>query len=261
MKHQRETMKNASRIKFFHCFRRPIVDDVMLEPRRRQNQLMHLLMEEDDNERASTKSPYARLRKHSFSRMLKSALLYTALARTIRRKRSSSVQDSLLTKLRPSMDAEPRGSLCDNNDQKLIDDQANHFSSTSPSSGSSSALECVDCVSKQWSDGGFLYNGSSMKQEQNPDHQDQSRTTRAKLDMAYLLFISLMGTVLCGRAYAIVFALIVIDNDDDVRTGRQEKVKVSQVETGEKKRRKTVAQLIMDVLGRTRGRNRPKIWR
>ncbi|XP_039167358.1 uncharacterized protein LOC120292880 [Eucalyptus grandis] len=247
MKRQRETMKNVSRIKFLHCFRRPVIEDMMLEPRRRRNQLMHLLIDEDDNERASVKPPYARSRKHSFSRMLKSALFYTALARTIRRKRSSSFRNSLLTKHCPSMDAEPRGSLCDNNDQKLIDDQANHFSSTSLSSGSSSALEYVDCVSKQWSHGGFLYNGSSMKQEQSPDHQDQSRTKRAKLDMAYLLFISLMGTVLCGRAYAMVFALMwllvvtrrlcwsVTDNDDDVRTGRQEKVKVSQAETDEKK--------------------------
>lgn len=75
----RERMKNVSRIKFLHCFRRPVVEEVMLEPRRGRNQLMHLLMDEDGNEKASTKSLYGRSRKHSFSRMLKSALFDTAL--------------------------------------------------------------------------------------------------------------------------------------------------------------------------------------
>ncbi|KAI6697428.1 hypothetical protein NL676_017547 [Syzygium grande] len=264
-------MKNVSRIKFLHCFRRPVVEEVMLEPRRGRNQLMHLLMDEDGNEKASTKSLYGRSRKHSFSRMLKSALFDTALARSIRRKRSSSLRNSLLTKRCHSKDAEPRGSLRSNNDQKLIDDQTNRFSSTSPScSGSSSALEHVDCVSKPWPPSGFSYNGSSMKQEQSPDHQDQSRTKQAKLDMAYLLFISLTGTVLCGRAYAIFFASMwllvvtrwlrrrVIDNADDARTRRQKTVKFLQVETDEKKGRKTVAQLIMGVLGRMREWNRPQ---
>ncbi|KAL3754555.1 hypothetical protein ACJRO7_001750 [Eucalyptus globulus] len=188
-------MKNVSRIKFLHCFRRPVIEDMMLEPRRRRNQLMHLLIDEDDNERASVKPPYARSRKHSFSRMLKSALFYTAL--------------------------------------KLIDDQANQFCSTSLSSGSSLALEYVDCV--------FAMSSPCL----------------VVWGVTYLLFISLMGTVLCGRAYAIVFALMwllvvtrrlcwsVTDNDDD------------HVETDEKKRRKTVAQF-MEVLGRMRERNRPK---
>ncbi|XP_030546392.2 uncharacterized protein LOC115752376 [Rhodamnia argentea] len=265
-------MKNASRIKFLHCFRRPVVNEVLLEPGRRRTQLMHLLMEEEDNEKASAKSPYARSRKPSFSRMLKSALFDNALARSIRRKRSSSLRNSLLTNRYHPTDAEPRGSLRDNNDQKLIDDQTNCFSSTSPSSSScsSSALEHGDCVSKPWSHGGFSYNVSSTKQERSPDRQDQSpRTKRAKLHMAYLLLISLTGTVLCGRAYAIAFASMwllvvtrrllrssVMDSADDVRTIIEKRVKVSQVETGEKKRRKTVAQLIVEVLGRMRGRNR-----
>lgn len=72
-------MKNVSRTKFLHCFRRPVVDEVLLDPGRRRNQLMHLLMDEDDNEKACPKSSCARSRKLSFSRMLKSALFDTAL--------------------------------------------------------------------------------------------------------------------------------------------------------------------------------------
>lgn len=193
----------------------------------------------------------------------------------MRRKRSSSLRNSLFTKRCHSTDAEPKGSSRDNNDQKLIDDQTNRFSSTSPSSPStwsSSALEHGDCVSKPWSPGRFSYNVSSTKRAQSPDRQDRSRTTkRAKLHMPYLLLIILTGTVLCGRAYAIAFASMwllvvtrwlrrsgVINDADDVRTRIQKRVKVLQVETDEKKIRKTVGQLIMEGVGRMRGRNRPQ---